>query len=212
MPRKPKVVESLIPRKISIRDELGQRWEVDDQDELWPEVLKITDNGQIDAILPISVILSKRGWGWWSCFKTQDEWLQNIGVPIPTHKLLDNAAHCSAAQLTPLLQEYGAYVGFLEAQVGLLLGRRGALKSAYDAAVMVHSAQAETTGTGKDKEGQALLESETLRQTKRLFIETDMLYETAKGMCTGYVKAYEAVSRIISVRIAEMELSPRRMP
>lgn len=206
MPRKPKIV---LPKRILIHDELGQEWHVDDQDELWEDVRKLTEDGRHDAVLPLSTIFAKRGWGWWSCFKSQDEWLRGIGIPVPDHRILEGASGAKAADLTPLLQKFGGYVAFLESQVGLLAGRRNALKSAYDAAVLVHTAEIEEKASEKAKEAQVLAGSETLRQTKRLYIESDMLYETAKGMCEGYVKAYEAVSRIISVRLAEMELAPR---
>lgn len=210
MPRKPKVVEPKPPpKRISIHDELGQEWHVDAEDDLWEDVRKLTNDGSIDAILPLSTIFEKRGWGWWSCFKTQDEWLRGIGVPVPNHDTLSDVAGKSAADLTPLLQKFGGYVAFLETQVGLLAGRRNALKNAYDAAVLVHTAQIEEKASEKSKEAQVLASSETLKQTKRLYIETDMLYETARGMCEGYVKAYEAVSRVVSVRLAEMELAPR---
>lgn len=212
MPRRPKVVEPKPPpKRIMIHDELGQEWHVDAEDELWEDVRKLTNDGATDAILPLSTIFAKRGWGWWSCFKTQDEWLRGIGVPLPDHNTLAEVSGKSAADLTVLLQRFGGYIAFLEAQVGLLAGRRNALESAYKAAVMVHAAELEGKASEKSKEAQVLAESETLKQTKRLYIETDMLYETARGMCEGYVKAYEAVSRVVSVRLAEMELSPRRV-
>lgn len=203
-PKKPPV----LPKRIAILDELGQQWTVDDQDDLWQDVLKITQNGTEQATLPLSVILSKRGWGWWSCFKTQDEWVRGIGIPIPDHNILSDI---SDSQLGPMLQRFGGYVAFLEAQLGLLAGRRTALKEAYAAAVAVQTANLEG-GTEKAKEAQVLSESETLRQTKRLFIETDMLYESANGLCKAYTSAWSTISRIVTIRVSEQETMPRRTP
>lgn len=201
-----------LPNKIDIHDEIGQLWYVYPDDELWQEVLTLTNNGQLDAVLPLATIVSKRGWGWWSCFKTQDDWLKELGIPVPDHHVLDEAAQASATQLTPLLQRYGGYVAFLETQVGLLEGRMGALEQAYKAAIAVHSADIGEKMSEKAKESQILAHNATLKQTRRLQIETEMLYKTAKGMCEGYQRAYEAVSRIVSVRLGEMELQPRGRP
>src|SRR6185295_3739393 len=101
---------SPIPEVITIHDELGQAWRVDKQDDLWPDVLKATKNGTQDATLPISTIVSKRGWGWWSCFKKQDDWIRELGVPIPDHNILDQASDASLVQLGQELQRFGAYI------------------------------------------------------------------------------------------------------
>jgi hypothetical protein len=188
-----------------VTDELGQRWQVDSQDELWQDVLVLTKNGKEDAVLPLSLIISKRGWGWWSCFKTQDEWLGSIGIPIPDHQVLNDTSN-----LYELLQRFGGYIAFLETQIGLLAGRRNALKSAYEAAVAVRTS--ELTGSEKSKEAQVLSESETIRQTKRIYIETDMLYETAKGLCASYQRAWETCSRLATIQSMESNISPRRVP
>ena len=202
---------AILPSEIQIHDEIGQRWVVDKNDELWPEVLTLTDNGKRDAILPLSLIVSKRGWGWWSCFKTQDEWYKTIGVPVPDSHVLDKAANASPAQLASMLQEFGSYLAFLEAQLGAIAGRRSALDAVYKAAVMVQTANIGGKTSEKAKEAQVLSENETLRQTKRLAIETDMLYETANGMCEAYQRAYDAVSRIVTVQTAEMQTQPHRI-
>lgn len=207
--RKP-APEPVLPAKIIVRDEIGQRWEVDKNDELWPDVLKLTDNGAHDAILPLSVIVAKRGWGWWSCFKTQDDWYKSVGVPVPDHHIMDKATGASPAQLASMLQEFGGYLAFLEAQIGAIAGRHSALEQAYKAAVLVQTAGIEEKASEKAKEAQVLAESETLRQTKRLLIETSMLYETAKGMCEAYQRGWETVSRIITVQTSEMQMQPRR--
>lgn len=197
------------PSHIIIKDELGGEWNVEPQDELWDVVFALTEGGKKQAILPLSQVVSTQGWGWWSCFMTQDEWLKAIEIPVPDHKLLDELAGKEAQDLTTFLERFGGYVAFLEVQVGILAGKRNALKNAYDGAVMRHTGMIDEKMSEKAKEAQVLAENETIRQTKRLYIETDMLYETAKGMCEGYVKAYEAVSRVVSVRLAEMELKPR---
>ena len=196
-----------LPDKITIHDEIGQRWEVDGQDDLWEEVLELTKNGTQDATLPLSLILSKRGWGWWSCFKTQDDWMAGLGIPPPDHTALDDVDENNLGQM---LLKFGGYIAFLETQVGLLAGRRNALGEAYKAAIAVHTAGIEDKLSEKAKEAQVLSESETLRQTKRLFIETDMLYESARGLCNSYTKCWETVSRLVTIQTSERELQPRR--
>jgi len=196
-----------IPNKITIQDELGQNWHVDNQDDLWADVLALTKNGTEPATLPMSVILSRRGWGWWSCFKTQDDWLNNIGIPIPGHDVLNEI---DENNLGTMLLRFGGYITFLETQLGLLAGRRNALKEAYAAAVAVHTADIDK-GSEKAKEAHVLSESETLRQTKRLFIETDMLYETAKGMTGSYIRAFDTVSRLVTIQVSEREMNRRTL-
>ena len=201
MKPKPKITS------IKIFDELGQEWSLDNQDELWSEVMTLTEDGTKDAILPLSVILNKRGWGWWSCFKSQDDWMRGCGIPIADHSVL--AEVNQPGQLGPLLQRFGGYVAFLEAQIGLLAGRRSALKQSYETAMAIHTAEY-TSGSQKAKEAEVLSENETLKQAKRLFIETDMLYETAKGMCAAYTVCHQTVSRLVTIQTSEMELLPRR--
>lgn len=191
--------EEIIPKKITIHDELGQSWVVDKEDSLWAEVLTLTNNGKHDAVLPMSVIYSHRGWGWWSVFKTQDKWMQNIGIPYPDHNVLSDVSNLPA-----LLQKFGGYVAFLEAQIGAIAGRTEALRAAYNAAVAVATASLDG-GTEKSKEAKVLESSETLRQTKRLYIESEMLYETAKGLCASYQRAWETASRLMTARLAELE-------
>jgi len=199
----PKAKPAPPPTKIQIHDELGQIWDVDSQDDLWEEVRTLTKDGAQDAVLPISVIINKRGWGWWSCFKTQDDWIRQVGIPVPGHDLLNDTSN-----LYELLQRFGGYVSFLEAQIGLISGRRNALKNAYEAGMAVRTASLD--GSEKSKEAQVLADSETMRQARRMYIEADMIHETAKGMCASYQRAWETASRLITLQGIESSTMPRR--
>src|SRR3990172_4331668 len=200
-----KAKDAPLPKKVIIRDEFGGRWEVDEKDDFWEAALTFTNNGKAKATVPLAVITANLGWGWWTVFKNQEDWYKAIGIPKPEHNLLDGLATAGAAQLSERLQEFGGYVAYLEAQLWALAGKRDALKSAYDAAVAIHTASIEEKASEKAKEAQVLSESETLRQTKRLYIEIDALYSTAKGMCEAYKKAWETVSRIVTIKLGEME-------
>lgn len=185
---------------IIVRDEYGQPWKLTPEDEeLWPKAQEGA------TYFPMSELVKHRGWGWWSAFKTQQEWLAQSGIPVPGHNLIPT----DPAQLRPALQEFGSYVSWLEAQIGLIEGRKNALKQAYDVAVLVDSAGVKdnTKASEKSKEAQILAKSETLRATKRLQIENETLLYTARGLCAAYQRAWETVSRLITLQVSETELS-----
>lgn len=144
-------------------------------------------------------------WGWWSCFKSQEDWLKSCGIPIPDHNVLNDTSN-----LFELLQKFGGYLAFLEAEVGSLAGQRNALKGVYESAVQVRTV--EFSGSEKSKEAKVLVAHEMIRRTRRMWVEADMLYETAKGMLASYVRAWETVSRLVTVQSIESNTQPRRVP
>jgi len=199
-----------VPEKITVMSEFGQKYELDAANALWPEALR-QHVAEVDPIVfPLARLSGALEWGWWSCFKSQEEWLAGCGVPVPDHDVLGVAARGTTADLADKLQEFAGYVAWLEAQLGVMEGRRGALAEGYKAAVLVASADAEGKGTEKSKEAQALARSETLRQTKRLLIEQETVLATAKGLLDSYQAAYDATSRILTARQIEAETTTRR--
>lgn len=191
---------------VRVQDQYGETYDIDQRSTLWADALARYEAGEQPIQYPISMITNALEWGWWSCFQQQREWLEGCGVPVPDHKLLFGLADADDQRLRELLMTFGGYVSWLEAQLGIMEGRRHALKQGYEAAVLVAGAGTEK-GTEKSKEASAISASETLRQTKRLQIEQETLLATAKGLLEAYQRGWETVSRTITVRMAERELA-----
>lgn len=198
---------------IRIWDQFGQFYDIDNKNKLWDEALKRSKAGEKRIDFPMAQITDAMEWGWWSCFNTQQKWLESCGVPFPNHKTLFGLEDASDYQLRKMLQEFGGHVMWLEANIGVMEGRLSALKSGYAAAVLVASGKSDDKkATGKSKEAEAIAGSETLRQTKRMQIEQETVLETAKGMLEGYKKAWETVSRVITSVVAERDMTTSRHP
>lgn len=199
------------PSTLRIYDQFGEPYDIDPKNKLWAQALAENEKGAERIQFPLSQITDALEWGWWTCFKTQREWVESCGIPVPDHKLLFGLADADDSRLRTLLQTFGGYVSYLEGQLGIMEGRRHALKQGYEGAILVASASSDgAKKTEKAKEAEAIAKSETLRQMKRMQIEQETILATAKGMLDGYKAAYDTTSRVVSTRQMEAELTTRR--
>lgn len=198
-------------KELRVYDSDDNPYDIDERNVLWERALERKAAGDDPIQFTKAELSAAREWGWWSCFKMQEDWLKNSAIPMPDHKLLFGLADANDQTLREMLMKFGGYISWLEAQIGMMEGRRSALKQGYDTAIMVATSRRRgIKATEKSKEADALSESETLRQTKRMQIEQDTLIATAKGMLEGYQRAWETVSRVVTIRMTEHELSTGR--
>lgn len=199
------------PEFIIIYDQYGNSWHVDKQDKLWPEVLAQHKAGEVPIRLPLNYITENRGWGWWTAFEKQVEWISNLNLQEVNQEQLKGFEEAGVDELTKALQWYGSWLGYLEAQVGVLLGRHVALKEGYESGLNVAMASLEsgTAKTIKEKEGYVLASNVLLRQARYQLIETEVLLETARKHRDAFKTWWDTLSRIISVRLGEMNFASR---
>lgn len=205
--------EVAIPSQIEVVDEHSQKWTVTPQDTVWEECLREYQkgDGSMPPLIPLAKIKDHMGWGWWTVFKNQEEFLANLGIPLPSHETLPIFEDLLPQQLGDLLQKFGGYVTYLEPIIGGMTGRQIALKDGLAAAILVESAKLDDgKKTEKAKEAQIVAGSETLRRTKRMLIEQEALLATAKGIRDAYKQAYDTISRQISLKALEVELATSR--
>lgn len=199
------------PEYIDIFDDYGGKWRVTPDDGLlWPIVLSEHQLGIEPIVVPARVLREKRGWGWWTVAERQLTWLAELGIPmIDDPNLL---VPQEASGLAEALQRYGGYASYLSAMIGRLEGLTKALEDSYDVAVGIAATKLEgaTRLTEKSKEAQVLAMNETLRETKRREIETAALLATAKGLKAGYERAWDTVSRLITLYSSETGLATGR--
>lgn len=200
--------------QILIRDEYGQNWKCLEGDPLWEQVKTMHEQGIDPIVLPLSIIAVRRGWGWWTVFQDSTEWVQNLGVPEPNLETLPQRDDITTGELSELLQKFGAYLTYLETLMGQITSRRSTLKEGYDVAMMIATSKLQDSSklTEKTKEATILQVNETLRQTKRLFIEEDAKLCIIKGLRDAYRISWDTVSRMITIKSLEAQITTGRHP
>jgi hypothetical protein len=172
------------------------------------------EQGIDPIVLPLSIIAVRRGWGWWTVFQDSTEWVQNLGVPEPNLETLPQRDDITTGELSELLQKFGAYLTYLETLMGQITSRRSTLKEGYDVAMMIATSKLQDSSklTEKTKEATILQVNETLRQTKRLFIEEDAKLCIIKGLRDAYRISWDTVSRMITIKSLEAQITTGRHP
>lgn len=200
--------------QLIVRDEYNRDWKVLPGDPLWEQVKTMHEQGIDPIVLPLALIAARRGWGWWTVFQDSTEWVQNLGVPEPNLETLPQGDNISTGELSELLQKFGAYLTYLETLMGQITSRRSTLKESYDAAMMVATSKLPDGSklTEKTKEATILQTNETLRQTKRLFIEEDAKLCIIKGLRDAYKICWDTTSRQITLRALEAQITTGRTP
>jgi len=205
----------MVEESITIQDEYRQRWHCHPGDPLWPTAQEAQAKHPGEVIfLPFALVAERRGWGWWTVFQDSAEWVKNLGVPEPNLETLPQGDNISTGELSELLQKFGAYLTYLETLMGQITSRRSTLKESYDAAMMVATSKLPDGSklTERTKEATILQTNETLRQTKRLFIEEDAKLCIIKGLRDAYRICWDTCSRQITLRALEAQITTGRTP
>ena len=111
-------------------------------------------------------------------------------------------------KLEEFLTAYGGYKAYLETQVADVSSKKNALEAAFDEgyATAIFKLAEERENEGKKKltreevRGAAMSTYEQLRELKREIIEQDAVYTKVSGLLSAYKAAYDAVSRIVTLR------------
>ena len=111
-------------------------------------------------------------------------------------------------KLEEFLTAYGGYKAYLEMQVSEVSSKKNALEAAFDEgyATAIFKLAEERESEGKKKltreevRGAAMSTYAQLREIKREIIEQDAVYTRVVGLLSAYKAAYDAVSRIVTLR------------
>ena len=111
-------------------------------------------------------------------------------------------------KLEEFLTAYGGYKAYLETQVAEVSSKKNALEAAFDEgyATAIFKLAEERESEGKKKltreevRGAAMSTYAQLRELKREIIEQDAVYTRVTGLLSAYKAAYDAVSRIVTLR------------
>ena len=103
---------------------------------------------------------------------------------------------------------YGGYKAYLEAQLADCDAKRSAIDAAFDEglATAMYKLNTEREVLGKRKptkdevRGEALDTYPQLRELRREGIEQNALYKKLAGLFNAYKAAYDAVSRVVTLR------------
>lgn len=198
------------PEEILVCDEFGTTWTIRPWNKLWPDVLVRYRWGEDPLMVPLKIIRDNFGWGWWTVDEKVQQFINDLGVPIPSLKTLPDFTNMPLLDLVNLLQQYGAFLVFLEAQVGLISAKYLALRESLNSAVMVGAVELPDKMTEKAKEARIIAGNETLRETRRMEVETQAQLAAAKGIRDAYQQAWDTVSRAISALTAEATMVAKR--
>lgn len=165
-------------------------------------------------------------WGWWTAWAGGDALIAELvdaGIAQPSIKLLPPIDGMASAEMAALLQHFGGCLSHLYGRIGLIEGRSKALGEVYKNAMMALKGRAESAMVAEKMTRSAITEAakeqraindpdigESLRETKRQYIEL----ETSQTILSRWIDAYEIAWRTISRQMtgaqAEMELENSR--
>ena len=111
-------------------------------------------------------------------------------------------------KLEEFLTAYGGYKAYLEMQVSEASSKKNALEAAFDegyaSAIFKLAEERESEGkkklTREEVRGAAMSTYAQLKELKREIIEQDVIYTRVTGLLSAYKAAYDAVSRIVTLR------------
>ena len=111
-------------------------------------------------------------------------------------------------KLEEFLIAYGGYKAYLEAQVADCEAKRKALEAAFDegdATAIFRIAEEREDGgqkklTREEVRGAALSKYPSLKELRQEIIEQSALHQKMGGLLNAYKSAYDAVSRIVTLR------------
>ena len=159
--------------------------------------------------------LEEEGWGYWSVYKQIDEFeadLENkFGIPNPRRvRLIDVNKEYTIAEAKALIQIFGSHLAVLHGFSGVIRGQTLGLKKSFEEGMRIAVSQIPGAGSVTSKRGTALAANEVLAQAKRLEISNEAIVEVIDGWVSAYTKAWETISRMISVDQAEIGLQLNR--
>jgi len=111
-------------------------------------------------------------------------------------------------KLEEYLTAYGGYKAYLETQLADISSKKNALEAAFDEgyATAIFRLAEEREEEGKKKltreevRGAAMSKYDQLKELRREVIEQEVVHTRVAGLLSAYKAAYDAVSRIVTLR------------
>lgn len=198
---------------VTIYDEYGQPWKVTEGDPLWKEAEEAMTKGE-KIYWPLKKITEYRGYGWWSTFKTLDEFEAELDklVPNPANtRQIELDQEYTPEELRNLLQHFGSYLTTLNGLEARAEAQCHALKEGFNTGIKIAVANAaDKKGTVSAREGDVLAASDLFKHTKRMQIDNESVLLLIKGRRSAYEEAWATTSRLISLMLGEVQLQTPR--
>ena len=154
----------------------------------------------------------------WSPFKAlerAEEFVEDLAIPplgkeVTKEYGLDftNLMNVDNKQLEEFLTMFCGYRAYLEHQLADVTSKKGAVEAAFDEgyATAIYRLAEEREQAGKKKltreevRGAALDKYDTLKELRREVIELETIHTKVAGLLNAYKSAYDAVSRVVTLR------------
>ena len=154
----------------------------------------------------------------WSPFKAlaeADQFVEDLAVPSLGKAItkeygleFSNLMNADNKQLEEFLTMFGGYRSYLESQLADITAKKSAIEAAFDEgyAAAIYRLADERESEGKKKltreevRGAALTRYDSLRELRREVIEQETVHTKVSGLLNAYKAAYDAVSRIVTLR------------
>ena len=154
----------------------------------------------------------------WSPFKAlakAEAFVEDLSIPplgkeVTKEYGLDftNLMNADNKQLEEFLTMFGGYRSYLEYQLSDITSKKGALEAAFDEgyATAIYRLADERESEGKKKltrdevRGAAFDNYPSLKELRREIIEQEAVHTKVAGLLNAYKAAYDAVSRVVTLR------------
>ena len=165
----------------------------------------------------------------WSPFKAlekADQFVKDLSIaPLGTEVTKEygldftNLMNVDNKQLEEFLTMFGGYRAYLEYQLADVTAKKSALEAAFDEgyATAIYRLADERENAGKKKltreevRGAALDKYDSLRELRRELIEQEAIHTKLAGLLNTYKAAYDAVSRVVTLRALVRDNSRREV-
>ena len=191
-------------------------YKIEDEEE-WEFIKKkaeIDEEG--NYILPMPIIAALQGWSPVKASSRISKYMKNLGVPelalgiaLEESFKLPELDKASDEELEKYLSIFGSIRAYLEAQVAYHDSERSMLNSTFEESMnrtMYELASGyEKKPTKEILRGEAIQTSPQLKKLRQELIEKDALHKRVAGFRDAYKAAYEATSRIVTLRVRKGE-------
>lgn len=210
---------TLLQNQVYVRDDTyNLLWIYDVDPNEWDFVrsaAKKDDNGNLILSLPLTAALRK--WDANDILSKNEQYLNDMKIPKFVIDIkegenfkLPELNNCTNEQLEELLSILGGWRSYLEAQLSYVQSKKSILEAGFEEGLaktmaMVSKKYFESDVRRPLKEtlrGEALSMNHMLRQTRLDLIETNALCIRLTGYRDSYRSMYDAVSRVVALRLA----------
>lgn len=194
---------------VTLKDQYGQDWKIDESDPLWEEASKAVEENP-DVVWSLEKLCKNKGFGWWTIYKKIDEVEEQLASMMPhpgKGRLIDIDKEYLPSELRDLLQRFGSYLATLHYQQGMLEAQVHGIKEGFKTSMNVALSQLDSkAATVSVREGEVISSNALLRETRKMWIEREAVLLLLQGWVKSFEAAYASISRIASIEISELSL------